>query len=195
MKEPDMDDVIEQIDRALATTSAIVKGIDDDRLTAPALCAGWDVRAELNHLVGGMRIFAAELTGTGAGADHDADWLGTDPQAAFAHAAVLDQEAWHRPDALRTTVRLGFGAVPGPMAALIHLTEVLVHGVDLALATGQETLVDDPACDRLLAVMRGMDFSSFRRPGMFGPELPSPAADAPAHWRLLSFLGRDLSAR
>lgn len=183
------DDVVGQIDRALTMTGAIVERISGDQLTGPTLCPGWDVSTELNHLVGGMRIFAAELTGTDAGADHEADWLGTDPQAAFALAAGLDRAAWHQPDALQKTVRLGFGAVPGSMAALIHLTEVLVHGVDLALATGQETLIDDSACDRLLAIMRGMDFSSFRRPGMFGPELPI-SADAPVHQRLLAFLGR-----
>ncbi|MEU6783165.1 TIGR03086 family metal-binding protein [Nonomuraea angiospora] len=184
-----MSSVIEQIDRAIDMTAAIVKGIGPDRLGAGTPCAEWDVRTELNHLVGGMRIFAAELTGTEAGADHESDWLGTEPQGAFAVAADLDRAAWHRPGVLETSVRLGFGTVPGPMAALIHLTEVLVHGVDLALATGQEHLVDQRSCEELLAVMRGMDFDAFRRPGMFGPELPAPA-DATAHQRLLAFLGR-----
>ncbi len=35
-------------------------------------------------------------------------------------------------------MRISLGALPGPMAAVIHLTEILVHGVDLAVATGQE---------------------------------------------------------
>ncbi|NUW36339.1 TIGR03086 family protein [Nonomuraea sp. SMC257] len=184
--------VIDQIDRALDMTAAVVKGIAHDRLTAPSPCPGWDLRTELNHLVGGMRVFAAELTGTDAGGAHEDDWLGADPQAAYAVAADLDRDAWHRPDALATTVRLGFGEVPGPMAALIHLTEVLVHGADLALATGQAHLVDDELCGELLAVMRGMDFAAFRRPGMFGPAVPV-CDDAPAHRRLLAFLGRDLA--
>lgn len=140
-----------------------------------------------------MRIFAAELTGTDPGGAHEDDWLGADPAAAYAVAAGLDRAAWHRPGALDGTVRLGFGAVPGPMAALIHLTEVLAHGADLALATGQEHLVEDEHCGELLTVMLSMDFDAFRRPGMFGP----PAAiadDAPAHRRLLAFLGRDITA-
>ncbi|MGW4960479.1 TIGR03086 family metal-binding protein [Nonomuraea sp. NPDC004186] len=188
-----MSSVIEQIDRAIDMTAAIVRGIGPDRLGAVTPCPEWDVRTELNHLVGGMRIFAAELTGTEAGADHESDWLGTDPQGAFAVAADLDRAAWHRPGVLETSVRLGFGTVPGPMAALIHLTEVLVHGVDLALATRQEHLVDQRSCEELLAVMRGMDFDTFRRPGMFGPELPAPA-DATAHQRLLAFLGRAVTS-
>ncbi|MFI9837718.1 TIGR03086 family metal-binding protein [Nonomuraea sp. NPDC051941] len=188
-----MSSVIDQIDRAIDMTAAIVKGIGPDRLGAGTPCPEWDVRTELNHLVGGMRIFAAELTGTEAGADHESDWLGTDPQGAFAVAADLDRAAWHRPGALETSVRLGFGTVPGPMAALIHLTEVLVHGADLALATRQEHLVDQRSCEELLAVMRGMDFDAFRRPGMFGPALPAPA-DASAHQRLLAFLGRAVTS-
>ncbi|WP_433348560.1 TIGR03086 family metal-binding protein [Microtetraspora malaysiensis] len=186
-----MTTVIDQIDRALDMTAAIVEGITRDRLQAPTPCPGWDVRAELNHLVGGMRIFAAELTGTDVGARHEDDWLGGDPYGAFAAAAALDHAAWHGPGALDTTVRLGFGAVPGPMAALIHLTELLVHGADLAVATGREHLVDQAACDQLLATMRGMDFHAFRRPGMFGPEISAPG-DAPAHRQLLAFLGRNL---
>ncbi|GAA4619756.1 TIGR03086 family metal-binding protein [Actinoallomurus vinaceus] len=186
-----MTSVIDQIDRAVTMTAAIVEGIGPDRLAASTPCEKWDVRTELNHLVGGMRIFAAELTGTDAGGAHEDDWLGADPQAAYATAAGLDRAAWHRPGVLEATVRLGFGAVPAPMAALIHLTEVLVHGADLAVATGQEALIDEPACEELLTVMCGMDFSAFRRPDMFGPEVPAPA-DAPAHRRLLAFLGRPL---
>lgn len=190
--ETTMTSVIGQIDRALDMTGVVVEGVTRDLLAAPTPCPGWDVGTELNHLVGGMRVFAAELTGTHPGGAHEDDWLGTDPQAAYTAAAALDRSAWHRPDALNTTVRLGFGAVPGPMAALVHLTEVLVHGADLALATGQEHLIAEELCGELLTVMRDMDFDAFRRPGMFGPALPA-ADDAPPHRRLLAFLGRDLA--
>ncbi|MDL4818264.1 TIGR03086 family metal-binding protein [Actinomadura opuntiae] len=188
-----MSDVIDQIDRALVMVAGVVDGISGDQLGLPSLCAGWDVRAELNHLVGGMRIFAAELEGTDPGGRHEDDWLGGDPQAAFAAAAGLDRAAWHRPGVLEKEVRLGFGVLPGPMAALVHLTELLAHGADLAVATGQEELVDQDACRGLLAVMRGMDFSAFRRPGMFGPERLAPDGAEP-HRELLAFLGRDLGA-
>jgi uncharacterized protein (TIGR03086 family) len=181
--------MINRIDAALDVTAAVVAGISATQLTVPSLCAGWDVRTELNHLVGGMHIFAAELTGAAAGKNHEDDWLGDDHQVAFKTAAQLDRAAWHRPNALDTTVRLGFGPVPGRMAAQIHLTEVLVHGVDLAVVTGQESRVDQQLCVELLTTMRDMDFDAFRRPGMFGPERPAPA-DGPAHRRLLAFLGR-----
>ncbi|MFJ4099597.1 TIGR03086 family metal-binding protein [Amycolatopsis japonica] len=182
--------MINRIDSAIDVTAAIVEGIHADQLPAPSLCSGWDNRFELNHLVGGMRIFAGELSDAPVDRDHHDDWLGDDHHAAFKTAAELDRAAWHRPDALHTTVHLGFGRVPGHLAALIHLTEVVVHGVDLAVTTGQEELVDQRQCTELLDTMRDMDFGAFRRPGMFGPEHADPDGVA-AHWRLLAFVGRD----
>ncbi|MEU1545209.1 TIGR03086 family protein, partial [Nocardia sp. NPDC005745] len=83
----------------------------------------------------------------------------------------------------------GFGPVPGPMAALIHLGELVVHGVDLAVSTTQQDHLDQNLCRHLLTTMQAMDFSTFRRPGMFADEQPAPLS-APAHQQLLAFLGR-----
>ncbi|MEV6559424.1 TIGR03086 family metal-binding protein [Nocardia sp. NPDC051756] len=181
--------IVDRIDFALTMTGAIVAGITEPDLAEPSLCAGWDLRTELNHLVGGMRIFAAELTHTDPGGAHHDDWLGANPQAAFTTAATLDRAAWHRPDALDTTIRLGFGPVPGPLGALIHLTEVLVHGIDLAVTTNQQHLIDEPASAHLLTTVRAMDFDTFRRPGLFDPQHPAPA-NAAVHQQLLAFMGR-----
>lgn len=186
-----MTSTIDRIDAALDMTEAIVDRLSPTELGEPSLCAGWDRRFELNHLVGGMRIFAAELSRTGPERDHHDDWLGDDPRQAYASAATLDRAAWHRPSALDTTVRLSFGPMPGPVAALIHLTEVLVHGADLAVVAGVPHLIDDRLCEDLLGTMAGLDMEPFRQMGAFGPARPA-AADAPAHLRLLAFLGRRL---
>lgn len=184
-------DVIDQIERSLDMTSAIVEQITETQWTEPTPCADWDVREVLNHTVGGMRIFTAELTGREAGADHEADWLGTDPKGQYLDASAADLAAWRQPDALSTTVRISLGALPGPMAAVIHLTEVLVHGVDLAMATGGVGLIDQELCASLLVTMRGMGVDAYRMPGVFGPEL-APSAGAAPHEQLAAFLGRDL---
>ncbi|NUT18657.1 MAG: TIGR03086 family protein [Hamadaea sp.] len=181
--------VIDRIDAAIGMAGGIVRGITAAQLDGPSPCAGWDLRHELNHLVGGMRIFAAELTGTPAGGDHHDDWLGDDHLTAYATAAALDRAAWWQPDALERTVLLSFGPTPGPVAALIHLTEVLVHGADLAVASSRTELVDDEACEQLLTTMQGMDIEPFRRMGAFGPAQPADDK-APAHRRLLAYLGR-----
>ncbi|MFQ6331017.1 TIGR03086 family metal-binding protein [Nocardia sp. CWNU-33] len=184
-----MNAMINRIDRAIDMTAAVVAGIPADRMSAPTPCVEWDVHYLLNHLVGGMHIFATQLEREDPDRDHHDDWLGADPHGAYAAAAVADSAAWHRPDALEQTVRLGFGVVPGPMAAVIHLTEVLVHGIDLAIATDQEQLLDQQLCGEMLAIMRDMGVDNFRTPGMFGPELPA-SGDAPAHRKLFAYLGR-----
>ncbi|MFQ6393137.1 TIGR03086 family metal-binding protein [Nocardia sp. KC 131] len=184
-----MNAMINRIDRAIDMTAVIVEAVPADRMNAPTPCLEWDLRELLNHLVGGMNIFAAQLHGVDPGRDHHDDWLGADPHGAYIDAAITDRAAWHRPDALERTVRLGFGAVPGSLAAIIHLTELVVHGLDIAVASGLEDLLDQRLCEELLAIMHGMDFDNFRRPGMFGPECAA-APEAAAHLRLLAYVGR-----
>ncbi|MFF3515639.1 TIGR03086 family metal-binding protein [Streptomyces sp. NPDC002573] len=181
-----------RIGRALAMTGSVVEAIGGDVWSAPTPCPEWDARTTLNHVVGGMRIFAAELTGTDPGGEHHDDWLGTDPVHAYKAAAEADRAAWQQAaptdaDLAKAMVRLGFGPVPGPMAALIHLTEVLVHGVDLATVADRTHRL----CEDLLTHMRRTGMDAFRRPGMFGPENPAPEGAA-AHVRLLAFLGRQV---
>jgi len=184
---------VRRIERAIEATGLVVAGVAEGQWANITPCAVWDARAVLNHTVGGMCIFTAELNGTDPGAEHESDWLGTDPKAAYTEAAEADRTAWNRPGALDTTVHISLGALPGPMAALIHFTEVCVHGVDLAVATGQQASVDEELCAELLSVMRGMGgFDAYRMPGVFGPEV-RPAPGAAPHGQLLAYLGRTLT--
>ncbi|MBF6295467.1 TIGR03086 family metal-binding protein [Nocardia farcinica] len=185
-----MDTVLGRIDSALDTTAAIVAAVDDDRLTAPTPCADWDVRTVLNHLVGGMHTFAAKLSDNDSGAGTAQGWLGSDPQAAYAAAAEIDRAAWRRPDVPTATLHLPIGPVPAPAAALVHLTELVVHGLDVAVAVDRVDLVDEEMCAHLLETMlayRGID--PYRALGAFGAELPVED-DAPAHRKLLAYTGR-----
>jgi len=188
-----MNHLIDAIGDAITMTGRIVAGVRADQWDAPSPCDGWTVRDVVNHTVGGMEIFAAELTG-GAAGDHAADWLGVDPAAAYATAAANDRAAWAQPDGLSRTITISLGALPGPMAAAVHLTELLGHGCDIAVATGQEHLLDEASVEGLLAMMAQMGgIDAFRLPGIFGPAVAVPD-DAPAHLRLLGYLGRTYAA-
>jgi uncharacterized protein (TIGR03083 family) len=55
-------EVLAGIARGVGMTRRIVAGIAAEQWSAPSPCVGWSVRDVLNHVVGGMRIFAAELT-------------------------------------------------------------------------------------------------------------------------------------
>lgn len=183
-------DAVAGIERGVQMAGRIVLGISQDQWSTTSPCAGWSVRDVLNHMVGGMRIFAAELAGREPEAEHEADWVGRDPAAAFAQAAELDLAAWRNPDALSGVVTISLGTLPASFAAVIHLLELVGHGVDLAAATEQTHLVEEALCGEvleLLAAMGGLD--AYRVPGVFGPEV-AVNADAPAHVRLSGYLGR-----
>ena len=185
--------VVDALADALATTGTLVGGISPTQWCAPTPCPGWDVRALTNHLVGGLRIFTAQLTGTDAGAEHDDDWLGDSPVVAYTAAAAAVLAAWRAPEAMSRSLSISLGEVPAPLGAVIELTEVVVHGLDVAVATGQEDRVDAGQAAALHALMLGMGMDSFRVPGVFGPAVPA-SIDAPAHRQLLAFLGRQLPA-
>jgi uncharacterized protein (TIGR03086 family) len=188
----DVDDV-DALEAALATTGALVAAIAPTQWSAPTPCAGWDVRTLTNHLVGGLRIFAAQLTGTDAGGEHEDDWLGDSPAATYNAAAAAVLAAWRAPGVMAGTLSISLGDVPAPLGAVIELTEVVVHGRDVAVATGQEDRVDAGQSSALHDLMLGMGMDSFRVPGVFGQVVPVPT-DAPAHRQLLAFLGRRLPA-
>lgn len=65
-----------------------------------------------------------------------------------------------------------------------------MHGVNLAMATGQVQLIDQELCAILLATMHGRGVDAYRVPGVFGPEVVAPAAMP--HEQLAAFPGRDL---
>jgi uncharacterized protein (TIGR03086 family) len=81
--------------------------------------------------------------------------------------------------------------MPAAAMGLVAADEVLLHGWDLAAATGQTWSSDPAAVERCLGFVRDLAAGSPEvRDGMFGPEVPVPA-DAPALDRLLGLAGRD----
>ncbi|GAA5027996.1 TIGR03086 family metal-binding protein [Terrabacter aeriphilus] len=188
-----MNDVPTRIPTALQTTGAIVAAVPSDGWNQPTPCAEWTVREVTNHLVGGICLYTDELNGVAARAEHESDWLGADAVAAFQAAATDDVAAWARRDALTGTLTLGLGTLPAPLAAVIHLTEILVHGLDLAVAIDREDLADQNACAALLDTMEQMGgVDAYRVPGVFGPAV-TISGHQPAHRRLLAYLGRTVT--
>lgn len=188
-------DLTPQIQHGLDILRTIVHGIQVDDWVRPTACADWDVTEVLNHTVGGMHIFAAELSGQALAADHQSDWLGESPVGAFDAAAAADSAAWRRPLAPEETVTISLGRLQLGLAAVIHLTELVTHGADLAVATGQERLIDQQLCSGLMGAMHAMGgVDDYRMPGVFGPAVTARPEAAP-HEQLAAYLGRQLSIR
>ncbi|WP_245817150.1 TIGR03086 family metal-binding protein [Geodermatophilus saharensis] len=179
---------------ATAEVARVVAGIRDEQLTAPTPCEGTTVAGLLDHLTGLTHAFrmAAEKTPVEGAASADpghlpADWRTRIPAQLDALAA-----AWRDPAAHEGTARAGGVDMPAGVAAVVALDEVVVHGWDLAVATGQPYDVDDAAAEACRAFAES--FGDDRPPGLYGPVVPVPA-DAPALHRLLGATGRDPSWR
>ena len=174
-----------------AELARVVAGIRDDQLGDPTPCAGTPVAGLLAHVVGLTTAFrmAAEKTPV-AGVpsalpdDLPPDWRTRIPTQLDALVA-----AWQQPSAWEGTAEAGGVTMPAPVAAAVTLDEVLVHGWDLAVATGQHYTAD-PASVAACTEFAAQAAAQGPTPGLFGPPVPVPD-DAPPLDRLLGLTGRD----
>lgn len=175
---------VSALTRALSATEEIVTGIGSDQWSADTVCTDWNVGELLDHLVGGNYGFIAALGGEGA------DDQGLDPVAAYRHSAAGLQEAFAAPGVLEKLVTVPFGTVPGMVALHLRITEVLVHGWDLARATGQPT-TDFPDDVAAMEVAFSRDALEEIPAGESPFGLPQPVAEnASGIDQLAALLGR-----
>ncbi len=177
-------DVLALQDGALESTGRVVARTGPEHLSLPTPCSEWDVRRLIEHLVEGNDMFArAAMPGA---TRHAVD----DPFEAYRSSSAAVRRAWRQPGVLEREVILPFGAVPGWVAVRMHFVDHLVHGWDLARATGQDTTLDEGLATAAYEEMTSALDAAPRGPGMaFGAEVPWPD-DAPVHERLVAFLGR-----
>ncbi len=180
---------------AVASTAEIVKATPADMLDAPTPCTEWDVRALLNHVIGTLWL-AEALFGDQAprypmapGSLPPADLAGGDPAAAYAEAAVAALAAAGAGDALTRLHRTPLGEMPGPGLAGFTTLDILVHGWDLARATGQPADLDGQLAAHVLGFAEQALATPESRAARIGPAVPV-ATGAPVTQRLVAFLGR-----
>lgn len=75
-------------------------------------------------------------------------------RAAYRAAAAACQVAFAQPGVLERTFESPFGPVPGSMLVHLRITELLVHGWDLAHATGQPPGLPDDLAQTELELSR-----------------------------------------
>jgi uncharacterized protein (TIGR03086 family) len=186
-----MTEITELHRRALDATRGVVTGISADQLDLATPDADWDVRELLNHVVGG-NLWAAELaaglTIEQVGDRLSGDVIGADPTAAYERSAAAAAAAFEAPGALDAPCAVSYGPVPGSVYAGHRFLDVLIHGWDLAEATGQDTTLDPElveACTQMLEPQ----VEAFRAAGAIGAAVPA-APGASAQTKLLAMLGR-----
>ncbi len=176
---------------AARQVTALLEPIDDQQFTAPTPCTDFTVRDLLVHLLGLTLAFRHAATKTelpgpemaGEGGAEFEKWRTQLP-------AQLDSlvEAWQDPDAWVGMTEVGGISLTGAMAGGFALNELMLHGWDLAKATGQP-LHCDPAVAKA-----ALDFTTEVVEGGFGDAYGPPVKipdDAPTLDRLLGLAGRN----
>ncbi len=173
----------------------LLAGVPDDALSAPTPC---DI--PLDQLIDHVGGFAVAFT---AAAKKDLGELTSAPPEAGAPqleagwrermAADLASmaDAWAAPDAWEGMTQAGGVDLPGEVAGAVVLDELVVHGWDIARATGQPFDCDEAelqAIEGTVTQFRGGTEDAI--PGLFGPVVRVPD-DAPLLDRVLGLTGRD----
>ena len=154
-------DLTSALDTSYSQTAGLVAHLGDGDLAAPSPCAGWDVRALLNHLLGTTWMFT--MVNRGQAASSPGDIIGADPLLAVTTAAKQNVASWGRPGGFEGERSYPFGTFPAQGAAMINLGEVVVHNWDLARSTGQ-VLTIDPGLVAMVDVYAGRSLSTSSGP-------------------------------
>lgn len=173
-----------QLDTILPSLSDLVASLDDSQLDAPTPCAKFAVRDVLEHMVGGATVFAAAFRGATPPEPAHGDVV-----AAFPVAMAELGDAVRSPGALDRTIQAPFGEVPGEAFARFVALDGLVHGWDIATATGRA--YDPPAAlvEEVEAFAR-QAISDDMRDGDTFAAATTPPPDASSLVRLVAFTGR-----
>jgi len=194
-----VDTPLEPLARALDLFGGLVAAVGPDQWFLSTPCDAWNVEQLVGHVVSGQRLFARVLAGEPIEAvkaqtrDCPITDGGSDVVSAYRASAEHLLAAFGNPGALERIVTVPAGTVPGAVAVHLRTTEALVHGWDLARATGPRFDVPPDLAEGELAFSGPMldRIPPERRP--FGPSRPV-GDDAPAIDRLAALLGRDPGA-
>ncbi len=175
----------------------LLAAVPDDALAGPTPCPNYTLGDMVDHVGGLSLAFAAaaakdfgELTDQAPAPD--ASHLGPDWRATIAKDLSALAEAWRRPDAWTGMTRAGGVDLPGEVAGLVALDELVIHGWDVARASGQRYEVDAGSLEAVhgfVAQFSGPGMEE-QRAGLFGPVVPV-ADDAPLLDRTIGMAGRD----
>ena len=177
-------DPLTQLDQLAGPLGAVVANIGPDELDNQTPCDAFTVRGVLEHMVVGATMFTAAIRGEEPGEADTSDLLG-----AFQPVVLGDLfDALREPGAMERTIAAPFGEVTGDTFARFLVFDGLVHGWDMARATGQP--YEPPA--ELVAAADAFARQAIDplRDGDTFAEAVEPPADATPIERLAAYSGR-----
>jgi len=178
--------------RALLWVTSLLSAVRPEQLEQPTGCEEFDVRALAGHLV--ATVHRARVIGEGGqpfSVPHvitgvpDTEWA-----QAYADATEAMWAVWNDDAKLTATVSAPWGTIPGSAAIWGYLNETLVHGWDLATATGQDPEADPDVVGPLLAVAASIIPAEPRGGRVPFAPVVEPARDAGPTERLANWNGR-----
>lgn len=188
---------------ATERTAALVAAVAEEQLRLPTPCPRYTVGDPVDHLATVAVAFTAAATEAPSSVAGDEVPLGDaanlppDWRTAVPAALAALGEAWTDPSAWDGMTSTGPLEMPAEVAGLVALEEVVVHGWDLARATGRPYAVDDATLDVLLPLVA--DFAPVEdhdhpivNDGTlpYAPAVPVPDG-APLLDRVVALTGRD----
>ncbi|MET7743844.1 TIGR03086 family metal-binding protein [Streptomyces sp. NPDC005385] len=173
----------------------LAEGVTDAHLDGATPCPDYAVHHLLGHLTGLSVAFRdAARKDLGASTDTAPDSalpdIGPDWREALPKALDELADAWRDPAAWTGTTRAGGVSLPGPVAAAVVADELVVHGWDLARATGREYVPDEAALQAAHTFLAAVAEDPTGGGGIFGPVVPVPDG-APFLDRVIGLSGRD----
>ncbi|RSN68568.1 TIGR03086 family metal-binding protein [Actinomadura sp. WAC 06369] len=177
--------------------AGLLAAIPDSAPAMPTPCPDMDLAALLDHVHGLSIAFAMAAAKdrpeggspppSAAAANLAPDWRVRIPAALDALAA-----AWRVPGAREGTTEAGGIEMPGDVAASVALNEIVVHGWDVARATGQPYDAGTDEVEACLAFVGPSveESGGAGIEGLFGPAVAVPADAGPLD-RLIALTGRD----
>lgn len=166
----------------LPACRAVLQRLTEDDLSRSTPCAGYTVGDVGQHVVRSMVLLASV-----AGEQIDSPAAGTlDTKVAATTDAAL--AAWRR-RGLDGSVAVGRSVLPAKLAVEIIPLELLVHGWDIAHATGRGIDVSPEVAGYVLGRAREL-ITEDKRGRSFAAEVPA-GPDATVLQRLIAFTGRE----
>lgn len=178
---------------ATAWVTELLNGVTDEQWTAPTPCEEFDVRTLGAHLIATANRAVALAEGADALAlprladQHDAE--------TYAATVATAVGLWSDDATLTTPVTVPWGEVPGAAALWGYVSETLVHGWDLAVATGQPAETDPAVVEPVLGIAQQFIPAEIRADDEvpFGPVVEPRSGAGPTE-RLANWTGRDASS-
>jgi uncharacterized protein (TIGR03086 family) len=120
----------------------LIRAVPDELLDRPTPCPAYTLGDLLDHVGGLTLAFTAAATKafgdtSAQGPSGDASRLGDDWRPRIPRDLAALAEAWRDPTAWSGMTQAGGVELPGEVAGLVALDELVIHGWDVARASGQ----------------------------------------------------------